>query len=48
MCNPCYDSNLEGVSPETHPKLSAYLQSKGIEAQLNDKGPLDWPRRNGE
>ena len=48
VCNTCYDSNREGLVPERHPKLFDYLQTKGIEAKLNNVERLDWPRRDGE
>ena len=43
VCNPCYDSNLDGVAPDRDSKLLAYLQSKGIATKLNDKGLLNRP-----
>lgn len=46
MCNPCYDSNRDGLAPDRHPKLFAYLQAKGIEVKLNDDGRLEWPCRD--
>jgi hypothetical protein len=44
VCNHCYGGNLQdGIVLQQHPRLAEHLNTKGIKAQLNDKGWLDWP-----
>ena len=44
-CNPCYEKyRFGGIVTQLHPELLTHLQRKGIPADFNLSGFIDWPR----
>lgn len=43
VCDLCYNSNWDGIVPQTYPKLVAHLAAIGVTPQLNAKRYLVWP-----
>ncbi|WP_147028077.1 hypothetical protein [Methylobacterium oxalidis] len=43
VCDPCHVENPQGPSLARHPRLAAYLRSKGIASAENGAGFVAWP-----
>ncbi len=44
-CNPCYEKyRFGGIVTQLHPDLLWHFKKKGIEANFNPSGFIDWPR----
>jgi hypothetical protein len=38
VCNACYNSNWDGIVPDTYPHLASRIESLGIDVSHNAKG----------
>jgi hypothetical protein len=45
VCRTCYNSNRDGLVPQSHPRLIRHLEARGTPIKLNEKGWIDWPEK---